>query len=172
MNRQTKELRFHESYRDRSLHVRFSPTVTRVSDLSRISPSSLNRAARPCLSSPEQKSKLQHPQPLSDTASKPKLAGDRFPWGTLFVNVLGCFLLGWLARTAADSDAISDSMKLTIGTGFLGAFTTFSTFGVQTVQLWSRSPIAAFGNVASNLLVGIAAVAVGMYLAAPASSAN
>ncbi len=101
-----------------------------------------------------------------------QLAGDRFPWGTLFVNVLGCFLLGWLARTAANSDAISDSMKLTIGTGFLGAFTTFSTFGVQTVQLWSRSPVAAFGNVASNLLVGIAAVAVGMYLAAPASSTN
>ena len=65
--------------------------------------------------------------------------GDRFPWGTLFVNVLGCFLLGWLVRSVAISDSISDSSKLFLGTGILGAFTTFSTFGVQTVLLWEKS---------------------------------
>ena len=56
-------------------------------------------------------------------------------------------------------------MKLVLGTGFLGAFTTFSTFGVQTVQLWGRSPLAAMGNVTGNLLIGIAAAMAGMYFA-------
>lgn len=100
------------------------------------------------------------------------MLGDRFPWGTLFVNVLGCFLLGWLARSVVLSDAISVSWKLVLGTGFLGAFTTFSTFGVQTVQLWEKSSTAAAMNVASNLLVGIVAVLAGMYLATLMSAAN
>ena len=94
-----------------------------------------------------------------------RLLGDQFPWGTLFVNVVGCFLLGWLVRTASISGSVSDSTKLILGTGLLGAFTTFSTFGVQTIQLWARSPIAALGNVTSNLLIGIAAAVAGMYFA-------
>jgi CrcB protein len=93
------------------------------------------------------------------------LLGDRFPWGTLAVNVLGCFFLGWLAQSAASSTAISDTMKLTLGTGFLGAFTTFSTFGVQTIQVWNRSPALAIGNILANLVIGLVAAAVGMYLA-------
>lgn len=94
-----------------------------------------------------------------------ELLGDRFPWGTFTVNVLGCFLLGWLAQTAASSTAISDAMKLTLGTGFLGAFTTFSTFGVQTIQLWNRTPSVAIGNVLANLVLGLLAAAFGIYLA-------
>lgn len=98
--------------------------------------------------------------------------GDRFPWGTLFVNVLGCFLLGWLVRSITLSTTISDTWKLMLGTGFLGAFTTFSTFGVQTVQLWEKSTVAATMNVASNLLIGIVAVFAGMHLAALLSGSN
>lgn len=100
------------------------------------------------------------------------MLGDRFPWGTLFVNVLGCFLLGWLARSMSLTSSIPDTWKFIIGTGFLGAFTTFSTFGVQTVALWDKSALAAFANVASNLLIGIAAVLAGMYLATQMSASN
>lgn len=91
------------------------------------------------------------------------LFGDRFPWGTLLVNVVGCFLLGWLLSTSLAT--ISDPLKLALGTGFLGAFTTFSTFGVQTLQAWQRSPLLAIANVGTNLIIGLAAAALGIYIA-------
>lgn len=91
------------------------------------------------------------------------LLGDRFPWGTLFVNVLGCFLLGWLVH---GSTLANDTTRLAIGTGFLGAFTTFSTFGVQTHQAWQRSPGVALANVGANVILGIAAAGLGIFLAA------
>ena len=93
------------------------------------------------------------------------LLGDRFPWGTFAVNVLGCFLLGLLLHYATVTDNISDAAKLTLGTGMLGAFTTFSTFGVQTIQVWQRAPILGVANVAANLIVGLLAVVLGMQLA-------
>ena len=89
----------------------------------------------------------------------------RFPWGTLVVNVAGCFALGWLVQSASTSEAV----KLAIGTGFLGAFTTFSTFGVQTIQAWNRKPMMAFVNVAANVFVGISAAMLGIYLASRVS---
>lgn len=91
--------------------------------------------------------------------------GTRFPWGTLIVNVLGCFMLGWLLHEAEHVNVFGDTTKLAIGTGFLGAMTTFSTFGVQTVQVWSRSPSTAMLNVAGNLVLGLIAAAIGIYLA-------
>lgn len=91
--------------------------------------------------------------------------GSRFPWGTLLVNVVGCFLLGWLIEAAEASESISDAWKLTIGTGFLGALTTFSTFGVQTHHAWQRSPTSGILNVVANVLVGLIAAGLGMYLA-------
>ena len=88
--------------------------------------------------------------------------GDRFPWGTLVVNVVGCFALGWLVHTTI---GISDSVKLSLGTGFLGAFTTFSTFGVQTHVAWHRSPGLALANVAANVSIGLLAAWVGILFA-------
>ncbi|AMX82671.1 camphor resistance protein CrcB [Geobacillus subterraneus] len=57
----------------------------------------------------------------------------RFPLGTLIVNLLGSFLLGWLAGSGA-----ADAEKLLVGTGFMGAFTTFSTFKWESVQMMQR----------------------------------
>lgn len=93
------------------------------------------------------------------------LLGDRFPWGTFTVNVLGCFLLGLLLHYASVTDSISDAAKLMLGTGVLGALTTFSTFGVQTIQVWQRSPVLGVLNVAANLIVGLLAVTLGMQIA-------
>ena len=89
------------------------------------------------------------------------ILGDRFPWGTFAVNVMGCFLLGWLLH----SSVMSDAARVCVGTGFLGAFTTFSTFGVQTVKLWSEAPVTAIANVSGNVIVGIAAAVAGIWLA-------
>ncbi len=54
-----------------------------------------------------------------------------FPWATLAINLLGSFLLGVLAKLAADG-GWPDKTTLPLGVGFLGAFTTFSTFSVET----------------------------------------
>lgn len=88
--------------------------------------------------------------------------GERFPWGTLVVNVVGCFLLGWLMHS---STVVADATKLAVGTGFLGAFTTFSTFGVQTHHAWQRSPVVAFANVGANVILGLVAAGIGLFLA-------
>jgi CrcB protein len=93
-----------------------------------------------------------------------EMLGNRFPWGTFVVNIAGCFLLGWLLQIASLNATISDATKLTVGTGFLGAFTTFSTFSVQTIQAWQRSPVLGIANVAANVIVGLLATLAGMYL--------
>ena len=91
--------------------------------------------------------------------------GPKFPWGTLVVNVVGCFLLGWLMQASLNSEAVSESFKLTVGTGFLGALTTFSTFGVQSVQTWQWSSVLGVANVLGNVVLGLVAAVAGMVLA-------
>ena len=59
----------------------------------------------------------------------------RFPWGTLLVNLLGCFILGGLMASQWGKFALSDSVRIGLGTGLLGGFTTFSTFGRDGVLL-------------------------------------
>ncbi|WP_409304481.1 fluoride efflux transporter CrcB [Peribacillus sp. SCS-155] len=60
-----------------------------------------------------------------------------FPIGTLSINIIGCFLLGWLYSFARERSKISSKLILFIGTGFTGSFTTFSTFSVETYNLFS-----------------------------------
>ena len=64
-----------------------------------------------------------------------RLLGTRFPWGTLTVNLAGCFLIG-LAFALAERgfNIMNPSMRLFFVTGYLGALTTFSTFGLETVN--------------------------------------
>lgn len=58
-----------------------------------------------------------------------------FPWGTLITNLLGCFVLSLFLTVTLDLLVISPYLRLGISTGFLGAFTTFSTFSLETVRL-------------------------------------
>lgn len=93
------------------------------------------------------------------------LSGGTFPWGTLVVNVLGCFLLGFVFRVLQLS-ALSPAIRGAVTIGFLGAFTTFSTFGLETVGLlqdgrWARAAAYAGGSVA----IGVVAVVAGLWLA-------
>ena len=93
------------------------------------------------------------------------VAGGTFPWGTLVVNLLGCFLLGFAFRVLQLS-AVSPALRGAVTVGFLGAFTTFSTFGLETVGLlldgrWARAVASVGGSVA----VGLVAVLAGLWLA-------
>jgi CrcB protein len=90
--------------------------------------------------------------------------GPRFPWGTLVINVSGSFALGVLVAAAARHHATS-SVTTVLGVGLLGAYTTFSTFTVDTAGLIERrrwGPAAA--NVGASLAAGLAAGALGLAL--------
>ena len=86
------------------------------------------------------------------------------PLGTLGVNVLGSFLLGLLMALAI-SEVVSEDLRGPLAIGFLGSFTPFSTFSVETVQLVQQGRIqAAMLNVLLQLGLGFAAAAVGLAL--------
>ncbi|MBY0148265.1 fluoride efflux transporter CrcB [Neobacillus niacini] len=58
-----------------------------------------------------------------------------FPLGTLLINLLGCFLLGWFLTFITIKKKIRTEYTLFLGTGLIGSFTTFSTFSVETIRL-------------------------------------
>ena len=89
-----------------------------------------------------------------------------FPWGTLAVNVLGCFLLGFAFRVLQFS-ALSPTLRAAVTVGFLGAFTTFSTFSLEAIVLiqeerWAR----VAGYVGGSVALGLGALVAGMWIAA------
>ena len=85
-----------------------------------------------------------------------------FPLGTLVVNILGCFLFGLIWTLAAQRLAISGEMRMIILVGFLGAFTTFSTYAFETTQMLRDSQwLWAALNIFAQTFLGIAAMAMG-----------
>lgn len=92
--------------------------------------------------------------------------GVAFPYGTMIVNIAGCFLIGVFNGLGELGLAIPPHVRLLFTVGFLGAFTTFSSFGYETVGLLRISGfIAASINVTINVVVGLAAVVLGLYVA-------
>src|SRR3954454_11719620 len=61
-----------------------------------------------------------------------RLSGSAFPWGTLAVNAVGCLLFGIVFAAAEERSLISSQTRMIILVGFMGAFTTFSTFAFET----------------------------------------
>lgn len=88
-----------------------------------------------------------------------------FPLGTWIINVAGSFLLGVILGAAAFGPGSRDLVALA-GTGFCGGFTTYSTFGYETVRLAEDGSYLEAGlNVISSLAVGLGAALAGWYLA-------
>ena len=92
------------------------------------------------------------------------LWGERFPWGTLIVNLIGCFLLGFVLRLGAPY--VSENIRLAIGVGLLGGLTTFSSF---SAEIWFRInsvdwPLA-IATLLANVTGGLLLVGLGAGLA-------
>jgi CrcB protein len=86
-----------------------------------------------------------------------RLHDSGFPWGTLAVNTLGCFLFGVVWSLAEERLVISGETRLVVLIGFMGAFTTFSTYAFETgAMLRDAEWWLAAGNVLSQNLLGIA----------------
>jgi CrcB protein len=88
-----------------------------------------------------------------------------FPMGTLLINVTGCFLFGLLFAFLGGA-GMSKELRLFLFTGLLGGFTTYSTFGFESVSLMQRGHTGlAFGYIAASLVLGLGATWLGLSLA-------
>ncbi len=87
-----------------------------------------------------------------------------FPIGTLTVNVVGSFLMGVLV-TFLIGKSFSEPARLMLAVGFLGGFTTFSSFSIETLTLLEKgNALAALSNVALNLALGLPAAWLGVHI--------
>lgn len=91
--------------------------------------------------------------------------GHGFPYSTMIVNVLGSFLMGILIAKFATAEHVSQGTKTLCITGFLGAFTTFSTFSLDIVTLWHRGEmLTALVYMAASIILSIAALGFALWL--------
>lgn len=91
--------------------------------------------------------------------------GRGFPWGTAVVNILGCLLFGFVWVLAEDRLLIRGETRFIILTGFMGAFTTFSTYMFESGEMLRTGQwLAAAGNLLGQMANGLAALALGMAL--------
>ncbi len=99
----------------------------------------------------------------STMSAMTKLLGHGFPYGTLVANVIGSFILGALVETVALKWSISLEMRAFLVVGVLGAFTTFSTFSLDTVVLYERGQLGlAFIYVAGSVVLSVGALFFGL----------
>ncbi len=93
--------------------------------------------------------------------------GTGFAYGTFFINVTGCFGMGFFTTLALDRvGAISPEVRLLVATGFLGAYTTFSTYGIETLYLLrDRAFLLAGLYWAGSAILGVISVQLGVILA-------
>ena len=98
-----------------------------------------------------------------------RVAGSQFPFGTLSVNVIGSFVLGLLMHVALTTDTLSPMMRLTLTTGVMGGFTTYSTFNYETVEslregAWGLAGLNVAITVGACLAAGFLGLASGRLL--------
>ena len=95
-----------------------------------------------------------------------KSLGVTYPWGTLLVNVAGSFVMGVLVILFAATDWLPENIKMLATVGFLGSYTTFSTFSLDTMNLLQAGFTSqALLYMAASLIVCVAACAIGLLLA-------
>jgi CrcB protein len=96
-----------------------------------------------------------------------RLFGTGFPMGTLGVNLIGCFVMGLLARLLLPADAGGADARFLLMTGVLGGYTTFSAFALDAAGLWMREASGlALVYVGMSVAGSLAAIALGLWLGA------
>lgn len=94
-----------------------------------------------------------------------QMAGASFPYGTLAVNLLGCFMVGFLAAISENKFLLNPQARLFLMIGFCGAFTTFSTFIFETANLIKEGEtLQAFWNVVLSVVLGFVVFRLGVLL--------
>ena len=92
--------------------------------------------------------------------------GSMFPYGTLLINLTGCFLLGFIGQLTLNRMLVSSDVRVAIAVGFFGGYTTFSSFGWETAKMledgeWGR----ASAYVAASVFAGLFLSVTGIHLA-------
>ena len=91
--------------------------------------------------------------------------GTSFPWGTLIINLTGAFVLGLLATLAIERAVLPSTIRPPLMIGFLGAYTTFSTWMLDSWRLLEMgSWVAAAGNLVGSMALGLVAVGAGIVI--------
>jgi fluoride exporter len=99
------------------------------------------------------------------TVGLARLLGDRFPVGTLVVNLVGCALFGLVLALFRDRARLGPEAATVLLVGFMGAFTTFSSFVADTHGLWaSDRPLLALANVVVQNVIGVGCFVLGQSL--------
>ena len=89
--------------------------------------------------------------------------GSMFPYGTLLINLTGCFLLGLVGQLTLNRMLISSDLRLAIAVGFFGGYTTFSSFGWETAKMledgeWLRAATYVVASVFAGLLLSVTGI--------------
>jgi CrcB protein len=89
--------------------------------------------------------------------------GGVFPYGTLLVNLTGCFFLGLIGQLTLNRMVISPGWRVAIAVGFFGGYTTFSSFGWETAKMmetgeWARASVYVGASVAAGLFLSMAGI--------------
>lgn len=95
-----------------------------------------------------------------------RILGVTFPWGTLVVNLVGCFAIGFLAVLAEEKFLLGPTARIFLMIGFCGAFTTFSSFILETSNLTKDGEtLYAFTNIVLSVILGFLVFRLGVMLA-------
>lgn len=94
-----------------------------------------------------------------------KALGSAWPYGTFIINIVGCFCMGVLMTVIVERQLLPAAWRLFLCVGFLGGFTTFSSFGYETISLINNGKLVeAFAYVGGSVLLGLLATAIGVYV--------
>jgi CrcB protein len=99
-------------------------------------------------------------------AASNRLLGASFPWGTMLVNLAGCLVIGFVVGLA-DRSIVSRAVRILLVTGFLGGFTTLSTFSLESVRMILTGSFGrGLANIGVNVVLGMVLTLCGFYAAA------